>query len=231
MAIYKNSPPIVTNGLSLHIDFSNPKSYAGTGATVLDLSGNNYSGTSFNSPTYFSGYLSFNGTNQYLSFPAASSGSTTGNFTFGGWYNNGASVVSGRNFLFRGNDGSGNGQSFVIGVVGSNPNLGVVTTVPSTIQISANDPTTTFIPNRWYYLIGTWVNGVSLKLYVNGILKATTLTTNTSLRTSTIGWVIGKNSTTYYPLYTATTSVYNRALSDTEILQNYNATKSRFGLI
>ena len=63
-----------SNNLILHIDAGNASSYSGSGSAWNDLSGNNNHGTLINSPTYTSssgGYFTFNGTNQYSTFPIA----------------------------------------------------------------------------------------------------------------------------------------------------------------
>jgi hypothetical protein len=69
-------------------------------------------------------------------------------------------------------------------------------------------------------------------VYVNGVLERTTDATGRSnLRTSTNNWVMGSITTTNFTSgYTAIAQIYNRALSATEIKQNYNATKGRYGL-
>jgi len=56
---------IVSTGLILNYDIGNASSYSGAGSTVTDLQANS-NATLFNAPTYTSGYLTFNGTNQYL---------------------------------------------------------------------------------------------------------------------------------------------------------------------
>ena len=56
---------VIQTGLVLHYDFGNTRSYTGSGTAVADLVGNS-DATLSNSPNYTSGYLSFNGTNQYL---------------------------------------------------------------------------------------------------------------------------------------------------------------------
>ena len=63
-----------SSNLILHIDAGNASSYSGSGSAWNDLSGNNNHGTLINSPTYTSssgGYFTFNGTNQYSTFPIA----------------------------------------------------------------------------------------------------------------------------------------------------------------
>jgi hypothetical protein len=72
-AVYENNlrPPIVTSGMILHLDASNPSSYPGSGTTWTDLSGAGNNGTIQSGVTYNSGgYFSFNGTtNGYVSMP------------------------------------------------------------------------------------------------------------------------------------------------------------------
>ena len=62
---FTSGSTIVPTGLILNYDIGNASSYPGTGATVTDLQASS-NATLFNTPTYTSGYLTFNGTNQYL---------------------------------------------------------------------------------------------------------------------------------------------------------------------
>jgi hypothetical protein len=67
-------------------------------------------------------------------------------------------------------------------------------------------------------------------LYLNGVLLATTAYT-TSISTSGIGRISGyDNGGEIWNGNISSVMIYNRALTATEVLQNYNATKSRFGL-
>jgi len=69
MAIYKNSPPIVTNGLVIALDANNVKSYPGQGTVWTDLSGNGFDATMSGSVPYnvfaLPTYFSYNGNNSY----------------------------------------------------------------------------------------------------------------------------------------------------------------------
>ena len=69
MAIFKNTPPIVTSGFVLSLDAANTKSYV-SGSTVWnDLSGNGINGTLTNGPTFSSangGSIVFDGVNDYI---------------------------------------------------------------------------------------------------------------------------------------------------------------------
>ena len=85
--------------------------------------------------------------------------------------------------------------------------------------------------NVWNHL--TFKNeGQNYEYFLNGISQKTG-TFSTTLNTVTQRYLIGKRddvATGTLNGRIATLSVYNRALSATEVLQNYNATKSRFGL-
>lgn len=59
------NPYIITSTLVLSLDASNPRSYPGSGSVWYDISGNNNHFTLYNSPSYTSGYLSFDGVNDY----------------------------------------------------------------------------------------------------------------------------------------------------------------------
>lgn len=86
--------------------------------------------------------------------------------------------------------------------------------------------------NQWTHIVSSY-DGRYGRFYINGVLKTTTdfgsvLPCSTDNTPITIG---GSNSMDrLFNGNIAIAKVYNRTLSDSEILQNYNATKSRFGL-
>jgi hypothetical protein len=248
-----NYPNIVLSGMTLWSDAGRSFSYYDTtyydcgygcqyystnpGCTNcntywLDMSTNYYRGTLTSGPTFNypkGGYFSFDGTNDCIIFNPASSGSTTGNFTFGGWVNPNSSTAN-KIWISRGRDGAGSGWSMYIGTsAAGNPLFSVVTTSGGATAFSAQG-TTVMSTNTWYYVMGTWTAGSNLKVYLDGVLENTTNTTTTSLRTSTEGIVVGSVSTTiFYNVSVATVQVYDRVLTDSEILQNYNSDRQRFG--
>jgi hypothetical protein len=76
---------------------------------------------------------------------------------------------------------------------------------------------------------GTY-DGANIRLYLNGTLLATQAQTGTIVNTG-IGRLSGYDSNTeIWDGSISTFSIYNRALTATEVLRNYNATKTRFGL-
>jgi hypothetical protein len=85
--------------------------------------------------------------------------------------------------------------------------------------------------NTWYNIIGTFKHGTEIKLYINGKLVATQPVTTLNLRTSTRGWTVSSVSNIQFSnISVANLQIYNRVLSDSEILQNYNSLKPRFRL-
>ena len=72
-----------------------------------------------------------------------------------------------------------------------------------------------------------------MKSYVNGIVSPTTFNRTGILNTSTLPYLLGRYSSPTEYRYSgrfAQASVYLNALTAPEVLQNFNAQKSRFGL-
>jgi hypothetical protein len=229
---FNYSPKIVTDGLVLYMDAANSKSYVSGSTTWNDISRGGNNGTLVNGPTFNTGSggnIVFDGVNDYVS--TLYFGNDTGNYTFSVWYNPLSFVNT--NPLNRGRDGSGNGWSLLLGSDNSSGNryrAGVVKTDGGTVGYMTYS-TNPMILNQWVQLTGIWISGNSINLYVNGVFNSSVSVLGTVLRTSTDGWILGSITTTLYSKQQiAQTSIYNRALSQQEVLQNYNATKTRFGL-
>jgi hypothetical protein len=222
-----NRTPIVTNGLVVNLDAGNYRSYAKTGTIWTDISNNNNNGTLINGPTYNpenGGNIVFDGVNDYCL--TSYFGNATDSFTYSGWAR--TSAADGLIFS-RGRDGAGSGFSVAMG-------LGLNGLVGSTIiadgsQIVSESVTGLWKPNEWGYVTGVWQSGVSLSIYFNGVFYNRTLTSSINLRTSTEGWGLASITTgLFYNIKIANATIYNRALTASEISQNYMALKSRFGL-
>ena len=215
------SPNIVSTGLVFNIDPSNTSSYPGTGTTVYDLSGNNYTGTLQSGCYYDSeslGNFVFDGINDYINLPHSIL-SGTGDFTVNVWVKN---INSQYGTIF-GNYPAGNLQIFY----GSN-SIGFWLNNDTAYMTSVNsNKETTTIPRM---LTAIRRNGSILEVYLDGVLKKIGSSTSTigsvsnfRMGTNTIGTEVMNTS-----IYTI--QAYSRALSTGEITQNYNATKWRFGL-
>jgi hypothetical protein len=214
-----NNSAIVSNGLLLNLDASNPGSYAGTGSNWYDLSGNNNHATLMNSPTYdaASGSIVTNGSNQYISVPQISTAIT--NVTMQAW----VYVTLNTKGPFIKNGTAGGGYAIGIGdaaydQVGSNVNMLVYGT-PGWINTSVSYGTT-----GWKLVTMTMDGTSTARAYVNGSLIGTYATTPNASFTGALnfGANIGDQSGFYNGKFAAA-YFYNRALSLTEIQQNYNA--------
>jgi hypothetical protein len=226
----KQSSSIVTNGLVLYLDAGDSSSYPGFGTTWYDLSGKNNNGTIFGGVSYNNSekFFACDGINGYIDFGSSSSLSDSSNFTYSAWFKNVTPGLA-TTVLGRGADGLGAGWSLRIGThTDSKYRVASVTTSPST---TANNvySTNTYIENSWVNITAVWINGVSLSLYVNGILDVSTNFSGLTLRSSTAGWGSGRSSTTLYTRSNlAVAQVYDRVLSSSEILQNFNANRGRY---
>ena len=213
-----NNSAIVSNGLLLNLDASNPGSYAGTGSNWYDLSGNNNHATLMNSPTYdaASGSIVTNGSNQYISIPQFNTANT--NITMQAWVYVNLNTTG----TFLKNGTGGGGYSIGIGngaydQVGSN----VVMLLYGQGWIGTG---VSYSTAGWKLVTLTLDGSSTARAYVNGSLIGTyTWTTPTSPAGSfNIGANIGDGNI-YYNGKFAAAYFYNRALSLTEIQQNYNA--------
>jgi len=222
-------PDIVSNGLLLYLDAGSPNSYRqNLDTNWRDISGNNNNATFPSSgvtPSYSTsngGFFSFDGSNDYATLPSGFANFTSG-ITFEIWtyptatssfdvllrlLGSGADTIS----FFRHTGGGGNNYF--------NVNIGGVEITPNQ-ELNLN---------QWSQRTFT-ANGTNWFAYNEGMSGATVTTSklpnNVTRTTNEIG---GTSSFSQYDGRIAIIRLYNRALSATEVLQNYNSQKSRFGL-
>jgi hypothetical protein len=227
---------VVRYGLVLDLDAGNPYSYAGAGTVWYDVSGNSFNATLINSPTYTSdngGVLNWASANsQYATVPMSST-LRVANITQEAWV-----YLSGTaDQVFIGSQyGTASNNSFALWLQNGTFYFGVNT--GGTFYTAASSASST---STWYHLIHTY-NGTTQYLYINGVLVTTNNSAasgNISYDTSNTLLAIGAdfNGTGYNvgpSVYTngkmPVVRIYNIALSAAQVLQNYNATKGRFGL-
>ena len=216
-----SGPFSIPDGLIYHIDPANPKSYIGTGTTIYDLSGNgntsNFTNGAFYQ-NYQKGVVVVDGNNDYISTPLFN---LTSPVTVSAWvknvvndspvmgasgagvnYGNGEVLLyfSGKSILVQGNNSGGKYYQF--------PQLNL---------------------NQWAYLVMTRDASNNMSVYLNGIGS----TSNPQSHSNTMQMnQIGRYSA-FTNIYNPKGSIgevkiYNRALSVSEVLQNYNATKKRY---
>ena len=228
---FANGGSIVTNGLVLALDAADRNSYVSGSTTWSDLSGNGNNGTLTNGPTFNTGSggsIVFDGVDDYII------NSTTTNIPTGSssrtvhmWVRPTANT---NNFMQMGTGGGGN-QVYIIEYYDISGTAYLFTdgiNAGNNLTISgASLPTL----NVWNHI--TFGNsGQNWFYYLNGVLRSSG---TWSVTINTIGqkYVLGKRDDYATPPMTgnmASVQIYNRALSASEISQNYNATKTRFGL-
>ncbi len=234
-----HSPSIVSDGLVLYVDAANLRSYSGSGNTWYDLSTNSNHGQKTNSPSYITtagGGFTFDGVGtNYFNFDSKASLVNVNAGTVGGWirFNDLNSDLT--NYVFVSYGGNAYGGGFILehaGLGGTSLRLELATwggSISGVPRASIDKSTALPYQGQDIYMIGTWTTS-EVKLYINGVLLSTVSTnaalpSRSTLRISSEGGrARGVNGTVY------NCSIYNRALSSTEILQNYNATRKRFGL-
>jgi hypothetical protein len=222
---FGNGPRIVTDGLVVALDAADRNSYSGSGTTWNDVSGNNNSGSLLNGTSFSAtngGNIVFDGVDDYVTVTEI--GQLT-RFSIESWFRptaypgNYAAVIAS---VYPGTNATVNfkiGYEAGTGMVGGTyiGNWFYTPSVPTTL-------------NTWQQIIFTY-DGSGLAIYSNGVSggsNAFTGTPNSGGGGIRIGrrWDIPDS----FVGNIAITRIYNRALSASEILQNYNAQKSRFGL-
>ena len=219
---------IVTNGLVFYVDAANRQSYVSGSTSWRDISGNNNSGSLINGPTFSTlngGSINLDGTNDQINInaiPTSSFSLISSSFTVNMWVN----IQSNDAGFISSNQSSTNGGQYAF--IRRYGALGI------TFYNGATD----IVGNRTLP-IGSWVNITHVHNFSNqssSIYQQTTLVGARSMAPSplitssslVLGW-FGFGGA-FLSGSIAITQIYNRALSQAEITQNYNATKTRFGL-
>jgi len=216
---------IVSSGLVLNLDASFKSSYPATGSTWYDISGwGNNNGTLFNSPAFGTASISFNGSNNY--FLNSNQISDTMN-TIDIWVK--MKSLSPCPIIYYGSD-QFQSNSWTWGIAVYPDGTHGFNEAPMNYPTSALY-TESVTLNVWKNFTMVRNDNGSVKLYKNGVLVGTKAGSGTtSVRASTDRLYIAKAGSTYGNLDMGSTKIYNRALSASEVLQNFNATKTRFGL-
>ena len=225
---FGNGPRVVTDGLVLTLDASDRNSYPGSGTTWFDVSGNNYSGSLTNGPTFSSnnaGYIIFDGADDYF----IRTDSTLKNYTTitaNMWVYPSSTKSFETYFSYNANEGvlsqgwgvRRNGTLSVFSYWGGTGNTGIKLYQNGILlsTSSLNSGETPANMNGVWQMVTLVATGVSSWNTHNNLTFA--------IRSDFVGFTNTAN------MRAAAFNLYNRELSATEILQNYNAQKSRFGL-
>jgi hypothetical protein len=227
---------IVRDGLVLNLDAAKKDSYPGSGTTWRDISGNQITGSLINGPTFDSGNggsIVFDGTDDYVTgFGNTSTFSfiqNTGIFTISAWIR--LTDFANSRYILGNNNGTGTAKGFFVGYDVTNTRF--ILTLTNGITTFLSFRRNSLITNSNYAYITYTGNGTNSTLYKDGVFVVTssnygTLSTGDSTNELGVGRI--NNAGAYWQGNIPIIQIYNRALSAQEVLQNYNATKGRFGL-
>jgi hypothetical protein len=223
-----HSPSIVLSNLVFCVDSANVKSYPGTGATWTDISTSGNNVTLVNTPTFLStnsGVLDFNGSTQYGSFAGAANNFGVGSIEC--WCQSDAPTDSlNQQIVARTNTTSGTLNILKNSTNQFQFNIRLSTGTQYTIPSDSSATT------DWTHIIGTY-DGTTQKIYVNGVHQTTTTSISGTIDTAgTLDINIGRNTTAaaYFNGRIPVVRLYNRALTTSEVQQNFNALRGRFGI-
>jgi hypothetical protein len=214
--LHNNTRPVRDSSLVLYLDAGDSSSYPGTGSTWYDLSGNGYNGTLVNSPTWSAtngGIFTFNGSNQYID--VSSPNMSSSNFTVMGaarYVTVGGRIISGlnNNWLL------GHWSSSVLNYYSA----GWV----SSVGAGGGD-------TLWRVYAGTGnIGASSYQLFSNGSAVFSAAAGGTA---GPNGFSLGRyapGNSEYSNGQIGFLIVYNRVLTNQEILQNYLYFRQRYEL-
>jgi len=212
---YSFAPDIVSNGMTMHLDAGNTASYPGSGTTWTDISGNGSNGTltNFSGSFYDSanqGSLLFDGNNDVVNCTVPMYGGVK--VTANAWVK-----LSSTKFQHIIDSAS---TTWHLAVLDNNrPYFWNGTTY--------HQDAPALSLNQWYMLTG--VQGTTLDIYTNGVLQQS-IATNANVSTQGIAVGNFQGFARFWHGNIATATIYNRALTAAEVLQNFNALRRRFGL-
>ena len=208
---------IVTDGLVIYLDAANTRSYSGSGTSSNSLVGGIgatlVNGVGFTSSN--NGAFIFDGSNDYINF-GNSSAVQQSSGTLSAW----AKASS-----------PGGGYRGIIAKQGAY-GLFYTDSVLVAYDWAADAPRSTGVniaDNTWKNVVLTYQSGVSngTRIYINGVSVLTTTITVLNQTGNLFGGAEA-NAGQYASCQISLFNMYNRALSATEVLQNYNATKGRY---
>lgn len=220
------------NNLLLNYDFSNKATYPGSGFYLNNLSSAAYPST-FSAIYNNSGYFVFNSIFGDYTEYNSNSFPITGNasITMTCWFYDTNSSTSISQSLFAYGNGPAAGDTFAI--ILSNLGFSMAFNGGNNVTSSNN----IYSLNTWNQITVTKTPGaanMTTKLYLNGVERtpasASTITPNVVSRVIRIGRWTNEGSPIYYTGRVGETQIYNRALTASEVSQNFNATRSKYGV-
>lgn len=226
---FGNGPRVVTDGLVLSLDAADRNSYPGTGTTWFDVSANRFTATKAGtqSPTY-----PLWNSQGYFSFLSGSLGTNESRFV-----TSTLPVFSGLSVFSWYRTSDTTNSKTILRMQNSDFELSVnQTTLFYAAGSNFNDINTSIVnassANGNWHNMGLTYDGNNLKAYFD-VSNVANATRGSVVNTEAGPLNIGTRNDAFFQHFVgdiSTVTIYNKVLSDIEILQNYNVQKSRFGL-
>ena len=223
----------VSNGLLLYIDAANTRSYPGSGTTWYDLSGNNRNIILYNTPTFAStnqGSLDFDaGSSEFGTFTSPSDLSV---FTCEAWFKVNTTPLSTtvQAIITQSFPGANTRINYSLGFNGANNTGAYDGKINGGFWNGTWRLTAGFTPTVgvWYHTAVTY-DGSTIIQYQNGVSQSTLNYAATPTGSGSSSYIMRRwDDANFLDGNLAILKLYNRALTASEILQNYNSTKGRF---
>jgi len=243
---------VVISGLVLYLDPHNPSSYSGSGTVMNDLSGNSNTATLsttgtllpiYNASSYFN-YAGTTSNDPYLNIPASTSINNLGAMTVSMWLRF-STTTTYNHTLFYKSDNNGTAGWFLeyAGNIGGSGLYGYSMCVVGSTDARYAIGQSQITLGVWLNIVTTW-NGVfpspTINHYINGVLNVSTPIVNTTgsgthNTDAAVNLQFAKFQTTGssaadFEGDAGVLQIYNRVLSSSEILQNFNAIRGIYGI-
>ena len=230
---FHHSPRIVSDGLVFVLDAANNKMYPGSGTTVTDTISNTsgtFTGAGFyDTSTFATPVFSFDGTNDYLTYTDSTIPELGSALTCGLWIK--SSDSQGELFCTFEQASPYKGFLFGIGFSGANGKLQLYCSPTNGSGGSQAIDTGVAVNDNTIKYVAVTYDGSNARFYHDGVLSSTvsfTKTAGASTQPFRIGASNNAGPDRIYNGLLGPGHIYNRVLSDAEVLQNYNAMKGRF---
>ena len=236
-------PKIITDGLVLCLDAADKKSYPGTGTTWKDRSGSGNNGTLTNGPTFDSangGSIDFDGTNDVVGPNTFDYDDSGGAFTLCAWLN--PDTFTSTNTYAAIINRTDNSNHIFSAFIETSSGSGTTGELASwffdtggAIHQHKSSGNCVLNLNEWNFCVWRFSDAVGYTYDLfnsDGAVNNTSAATQSIKKDSTSQFTISRwrSGSYYYNGQMSNIKVYNKKLTNAEIHQNYNATKSRFGL-
>jgi hypothetical protein len=236
------TPRMITDGLVLYVDMANVKSYPGSGTNLIDLTQNEYSASMVNGVTFSNennGILKFDGTNDQVRIADNTRLRFTTAWTIGFWirvgkvmWTYGDLIITKRfdggtpiNYQIYASSGStinSSNSKFSIGAGGYTSGVWWGASLSGSSQELSY--------NTWYHITSMYSEN-TVRIYTNGQLITTASgLPNLGNSSAPVNFSGYGNSGNPFTGSLGPVLFYNRSLTDSEILQNFEATRERFGV-